>query len=153
MPRLEQSKILPFKAIDLFNLVLDVENYPKFLSWVDKVTILKKEHNQLIAQVDVKYSLLSQTYICKVDMIEPMDANGLWQIIVQDVSGPFDYLNNVWIFKENDLGQSQVDFMIDFEFKNSLLKNLMNNVFDYAATHMFDCFAKRAIEIIDPTKK
>lgn len=43
-------------------------------------------------------------------------------IQVEYLSGSFHHLKNEWVFTPLSEAETQVDFMIDFEFKNGLLQ-------------------------------
>ena len=58
-------------------------------------------------------------------------------------NGPFRYLNNQWVFTDTPKG-TQVDFWVDFEFRNRLLQKAIGVVFSEAVKRMVSAFTKRA---------
>ena len=57
--------------------------------------------------------------------------------------GPFRRLHNVWKFSPHPSG-TQVDFLIDFEFKSRLLDGLLKKNFHHAVERLMACFEDRA---------
>ena len=62
-----QQIIIYHSAIDLYNIVLDVEKYPEFIPWCRELLIKSKTNNQLLADMIVSYSFfLPQKFTSKV---------------------------------------------------------------------------------------
>ena len=68
------------------------------------------------------------------------------KIIVNYKDGPFEYLENYWVFKDNKNG-CEVEFMVDFKFKSVFLQTLMETLFSEAVRRMVGAFEKRANEL------
>ena len=68
------------------------------------------------------------------------------KIIVKYKDGPFEYLENYWVFKDNKNG-CEVEFMVDFKFKSVFLQTLMETLFSEAVRRMVGAFEKRANEL------
>lgn len=63
------------------------------------------------------------------------------------LTGPFQHLKNEWSFTPLSPQETQVDFMIDFKFKNALLQAAIQPVFDGAFLKMFEAFSNRARQL------
>tara|TARA_B100000427_G_C15382627_1_gene539649 strand:- start:238 stop:684 length:447 start_codon:yes stop_codon:yes gene_type:complete len=146
MPRASVKKIIPCNKKDLINMVLDIEQYPKFVPWCLNGKIHKREERadviELEADLTVGKKLLNQTYKSFVTYYKEKD-----KIIVNNIDGPLKYLKNEWRFKENNSG-SLLQFEIDFELKNSILNSVMKNSFDMGLNKIANAFEKRAYEIL-----
>jgi coenzyme Q-binding protein COQ10 len=72
-------------------------------------------------------------------------------IAVTQTEGVFRYLRNDWAFVP-DGERCQVNFAIDFEFKNRLLGAIAGQAFAHVLTRMSDAFEARAraIEFSQP---
>ena len=57
--------------------------------------------------------------------------------------GPFKYLQNHWKFLPH-LNGCEIDFYVDFEFKNRLLQTVMESLFTEAVRRMVKAFENRA---------
>ena len=66
MPRASVKKSIPCNKKDLINMVLDIEQYPKFVPWCLNGKIHKREERadviELEADLTVGKKLLNQTY-------------------------------------------------------------------------------------------
>ena len=74
------------------------------------------------------------------------------KIDVSHQRGPFKYLNNHWVFLSQADGGCVVDFFIDFEFHNPIIRKLMDLVFTEAVRRMVQAFETRAHAIHQPTR-
>ena len=68
------------------------------------------------------------------------------KIIVDYKDGPFEYLQNYWLFKENPDG-CEIEFMVDFKFKSIFLQTLMETLFNEAVKRMVKAFENRANDL------
>ncbi len=144
----EQTKILPYSKQELFDLVLDIESYPKFVPKCKATRVISKEQltdkQIIIAELTVEFQGFSDKYQSRVMgcIIEP----STYIINVEAISGPFKYLRNNWRFSGEDEEETKVEFKIEFELKSFLLDGLLGLFFKQTAQQMIDAFEKRAQE-------
>lgn len=138
MPTHSEIKIIPYTDQQIFDLVTDVERYPEFLPWVTKATIISRNDNSFIADLEIGYKFLTTVYRSEVVM-HPHS-----RIDVNYLNGPFTRLNNHWQFKMLNEKLTEIDFYIDFEFSSLSLQNLMQPVFSEAVRRLIGAFEKRA---------
>lgn len=141
MPSFEQTKILPYKPQELFNLVWDVNSYPKFLPWCVASRIISENNDELIAELVIQLKGFSESYHSKVT--NEIMSNGMCFINTTAISGPFKYLKSTWQFTPYMSG-TELKFFIDFEMKSLMLEKLIGNYFIKAAERMIAAFEKRA---------
>jgi len=141
MPTHAEKKRLPQSQQQLFDMVADVENYPKFLPWCVACRINRRDGNVIWADLVVGFKMLREKFTSKVVLDRP------GQIDVEYLEGPFRYLNNHWSFKPLPEGGTEIGFFIDFEFRSKLLQGLMGTVFNEAVRRMVGAFEKRAGEL------
>ena len=48
MHKITETKIMPFTANQIYDLVVDIENYPNFLPWCKNAKIIKEISNETI---------------------------------------------------------------------------------------------------------
>jgi len=136
-----QTHFLPYRPDQLYDLVADVEKYPEFLPWCKAVRILSKSETEIIADLSVGYKIFRETFRSRVHLTPKT------RIEVEYINGPFHSLNNHWVFKEASNGGTNVDFFIDFQFRNSLFQRATQVVFESAFNQMLSAFEKRAQEL------
>ena len=126
-------------------MVLNIEEYPKFVPWCLDAKIYEKsdkgEFVEIIADLTIGKSLFKETYKSFVVYNKLSDS-----IHATNISGPLKHLENKWIFKE--VGKSsEVDFHVDFELKNKLLNILMVKSFNFGLKRIVNAFEKRAKDL------
>lgn len=146
MPHFHQTRILPYDAEQLFNLVLDVESYPEFIPWCEAARVISQNDNQIIAELMIKLKAFTEKYQSRI-IFNPSDQ--LFTIEVEAISGPFKYLKNSWKFFKIDTG-TKVEFFIDFQMKLTIFDTLVGMFFGEATKKMIDAFEKRAQALLIP---
>ena len=153
MPSFHQVKILPYSSELLFNLVLAVEDYPKFLPWCHSVRIIShdQQQQQIITEVTIKFKVFTEQYQSRI--IYTTTPTGHYIIDVEAISGPFKYLHNKWQFYQEHDNNSVIDFSIDFQFRSLLLDKLIGAFFYRAIEKMIDAFEKRALFLSNASRR
>jgi coenzyme Q-binding protein COQ10 len=138
MPTHSEKKKLPYTSEQLFQLVADVEQYPKFLPWVIACHITDKKENVFYADLIIGFKMFREAFTSRVVTEQPN------HIHVEYISGPMKYLSNHWKFEDNSDGTCIVDFYLDFEFKSPLLQKVVGVLFHEAVRRMVSAFEQRA---------
>ncbi|MFX8637161.1 type II toxin-antitoxin system RatA family toxin, partial [Acinetobacter baumannii] len=87
-------------------LVADIEKYPEFLPWCLAARIRKREGNVVLADLMIGFKMVRERFTSRVEL-------GDHRIDVAYTEGPFQYLDNHWIFEPAPDG-CLVDFYVDF---------------------------------------
>ena len=143
MPAFDTTRRVQHTAAQMFNLVSDVEAYPQFLPLCTSLRVLRRtvegETETFVAEMQVGYKAIRETFKTRVTCEKPTQ-----RILVEYIDGPFRYLRNRWVFRDESAGGSHVDFHIDYEFKSRILGMLMGSMFDQAFRRFADAFERRA---------
>jgi coenzyme Q-binding protein COQ10 len=140
MPRHTERRLLPYTPEQLFDLVADVGRYQEFLPWVAATRIRSNSETETVADLVVGFGALKETFTSKVRKTRP-DA-----IEIDYVEGPLKYLHNSWKFRAVP-GGSEVDFCVDFAFRNRIFEAIAGQMFDRALRRMIGAFEERAAEL------
>lgn len=136
-------------ANDMYALVANVEDYPKFLPLCEELTIVRREsiggNEILTANMAVGYKFIRERFTSRVTL-DP----GARSILVEYVDGPFEHLENRWVFLPDGNG-SEIDFYIAYKFSSRLFERLVGSLFDKAVRKYTDAFETRA-DIVYGTK-
>lgn len=140
------TRNLPYTPDQLFDLVADVESYPRFVRWIDSLRTWNRRPagegiTRLDAEAKVRFGPLRERFSTGVTLDRPRMA-----IDVNLISGPFRKLENHWTFKSREKG-AELGFDIDFEFRSPLLAALLAANFHRAAETLVGCFETRAAEL------
>ena len=141
MTKFTDSKMLPYSAEQMFNLVTDVARYPEFLPWVTSASVHDKVEDHMLAELQIGYKFFRESYTSEITMERP------GRVEVRAIKGPFSKLENIWTFTPMDDNYIRVDFFIDFEFDSPILSSMMSGVFEDAARQMIKAFEQRAAEL------
>jgi coenzyme Q-binding protein COQ10 len=139
MPTHAEKRVLPYTPEQLFRLVAEVERYPEFLPWCLAARIRRREGNEFSADLVIGFKMIRERFTSQV-RLSPEER----RIDVAYSDGPFKYLANHWIFTPLAGGRCEIDFFVDFEFKNRVLQGLMHVLFDEAVKRMVNAFEARA---------
>lgn len=146
MPSFQTSRRVAHSAAEMFALVSDVEQYPKFLPLCQSLRVLRREEADgcvtVIARMTVAYKIFSESFTSRV-RLRPARS----EILVEYLDGPFRRLQNRWTFMPAGDSCSQVGFFLDYEFKTKAMQMLMGAVFDRAFRTFADAFEARADEV------
>ena len=142
MPKASVKRLIECNKEQLVNLVLDIENYPKFIPYcLDAKIYEKKEERNLIsiiADLTIGKGPFKATYKSDVKFDKDIDT-----IQVTNLEGPLKYLDNKWFFLEKG-NFTEISFDIDFEIENKFLNIVMSKSFQYGLDKIADSFQKRA---------
>src|SRR5260221_8940938 len=138
MPTHAERRVLPYTPEQLFTLVADIERYPEFLPWCLAAKIRRREGATIHADLMIGFRMVRERFTSKVELAPPR------QITVTYAEGPFKYLNNHWTFEPAGEGGCQIDFFVDFEFRNRVLQKLIEVLFQEAVRRMVSAFEGRA---------
>jgi len=145
MPKASVKRLIECNKEQLVNLVLDIENYPKFIPYCLDAKIYKKKEERnlifIIADLTIGKGPFNATYKSDVKFDKDTDT-----IEVTNIEGPLKYLDNKWFFLEKD-NSTEIFFDIDFEIENKFLNIVMSKSFQYGLDKIADSFQKRANDL------
>lgn len=129
---------MPYAADEMFQLVADVESYPKFLPWCESAAILIQDDRQVTARLSVAKSGIRQAFTTR-NTAEDQD-----RIHMQLVDGPFKRLIGLWTFDNIGERGCRVGLELEFEFASKVLAYTFGMAFNKIATSLVDAFCERA---------
>lgn len=147
MPTHSETRVLPYTAQQMYDLVADVESYPRFLPWNSAARIRSRrdlpDGGELMeADLVISFKVFRERFGSRVT---------LWpekkRIDTEYLDGPFRYLKSWWQFRDRPEGGVEVEFFVDFEFKNAILQRIIGVVFNEAMHRIVRAFEKRAAEL------
>ena len=138
MPSIRETRVLPWSAEQMFDLVADVKRYGEFLPWVIATRVRSDGETEMVADMVVGFNALREKFTSRVKKLRPE------MIDVDYVDGPMKELDNKWFFKPNPDGGCTIDFVVDFTFRNSVFEALAGRYLDRAFRKMVSAFEARA---------
>ncbi|WP_428486854.1 type II toxin-antitoxin system RatA family toxin [Rhodopila sp.] len=137
MPSHTDHKLLPYTPDQLFDMVADVKDYPRFIPWCQGAHIHQSGPKLIVADLEIGFGPFRESFTSHVDLNRPH------QVMVKAVDGPLEYLSNQWVFTPAEHA-TRVDFAVDFQFKSHLLDHVANTMFHQASMRMMGAFEARA---------
>ena len=138
MAVVHKSVFLGYSAQQMFDLVANIEDYPKFLPWCSGVEIRERSGNVVVASIGINYHGVKQSFTTSNENTAPTT------IKMKLVDGPFKCLDGVWTFKALREDACKIELDMRYEFSGTLLDKLVGPVFGMIANSMVDSFCKRA---------
>jgi coenzyme Q-binding protein COQ10 len=144
MPSHAEKRVLPWSADEMFALVADVARYPEFLPWTAAARIRAREARPdgselLEADLVISFKVFRERFGSRV-LLVPAER----RIETDYLDGPFRHLHSRWRFAPRESGGCEVDFSVDFEFRNAILQAVIGLVFDEAMRKVVRAFEARA---------
>lgn len=142
MTKHSETRILPYSPAQMYDLVGDVARYPEFLPWTAAARIRSREaaadHEVMLADLVVSFKVFRERFGSRVTLWPDQK-----RIDTEYIDGPFRHLVSQWRFAEHPEG-CEVDFEVDFEFKNRILQGAAGMFFTEAMMRIVGAFEARA---------
>lgn len=141
MPTVKRSARVPYTTEQMFDLVNDVEQYPKFLHWCRGARIDSIQGNTVEATLDIGVLGFHQSFRTRNTLKRPE------RIGLDLVSGPFRRLRGEWRFAAVPEQGSDISLTLTFEVRLSPFGLVFTRVFEELASSQMTAFVERATVI------
>jgi coenzyme Q-binding protein COQ10 len=143
MPQFRTVRPVPHPPQAMFDLVADVERYPEFVPFCERLEVRGRrsegDHDVLVVDMTVGYKLLRETFTSKVTI-----DRAAMEIRADYLDGPFRAMENVWAFRPLPDGGTEIEFCIVYEFRSRTLGALMGTMFGRVFRTFAHAFETRA---------
>lgn len=136
--RIERSALVAHSAMEMYEVVQDVESYPQFLRWCVHAEVHEQTESFQLATLGVSVAGMEQEFTTR-NALEPGQRLGM-----QLENGPFRSLSGSWRFQALGAEGSKVLLQLEFDFKPGLISSAFAAGFKGIADHMVQEFVKRA---------
>jgi ribosome-associated toxin RatA of RatAB toxin-antitoxin module len=136
-----KNAVMPYSALAMYQLVVDVETYPDFLPWCRDAEVSNATQEGFIARMDIARGPIRKSFTTRTK-IQPGQS-----ISMSLVDGPFSHLEGNWHFTPLGDDASKIEFHLEFDFSNRLLRATVGPVFSHIAETMVTAFVKRAEDL------
>ncbi|MCM0033341.1 type II toxin-antitoxin system RatA family toxin [Sandarakinorhabdus limnophila] len=144
MPKHREVRRLPWSAAEMFDLVADIGRYPEFLPWVQGMRVGPVRDGVVVADMIVGFRMIREKFTSRVTLDRPRTVH------VEYLDGPMKHLFNDWTFRDAPGGGCEIDFAVDFEFRNRAFEALAGMFFTQAFEKMVGAFVARAEALYGP---
>ena len=137
MIHIRRSAIVRYSPVQMFDLVNDVEAYPRRFAWCAAAQVLARDDGALTARLEVRIAGMTQAFTTRNSLTPPRI------IAMQLVDGPFRHLAGAWEFTA--LGDGcKISLALDFDYSGRLMAPIMRAGFEKLADRMVDEFCVEA---------
>ncbi len=139
---IKRSVLVAYSAKQMFELVNNIEDYPRFLPWCHSSEILSSSEKEVIASLEIAWKGIHKSFTTHNELF-PFKC-----IKISLVKGPLRHLDGIWQF--HNLGEDEgckVTLNLEFEFAGHLIDRVFEPIFNYIANSLVDAFCKRAGEV------
>ena len=129
---------MPYSAEQMYQLVNQVDDYPKFLNWCSDASILKQTSDEIIASVEINKSGFNQSFTT-INTLTPNQ-----RIDMKLKEGMFKQLNGAWVFTKLNDQACKIELSLNFSFSSKILDLAISPIFTSIANSQLDAFVARA---------
>jgi ribosome-associated toxin RatA of RatAB toxin-antitoxin module len=144
MKTVSKSVLIWYSPREMYVLVTEIAQYPKFLPWCDRARVVVEDTNGMTAEIGISFSGIHQTFTTRNEHVTDR------QVTMKLINGPFSRLDGEWNFLPIGDGTQRackVELSLNYGFDNATLGKLVGPVFDKIASSMVDAFVKRATHV------
>jgi coenzyme Q-binding protein COQ10 len=141
MPDVFLERHVPHLINPMFDLVNDLEDYPRFLPNVSDMQVTPDnsvEGNVRLAKMTIQFGPIKQAYTSRV-----VADRSTHTITATAKDGPFAYLNSKWTF-EPEGGGTRIRLDVDFKMANPLIAAVAESAFAAKQDQIMDAFVDEA---------
>jgi len=147
MKRVHKSILLWYSPREMYDLVIAVDQYPRFLPWCERAEVLAHEGDSMTARLHMAYAGVHHAFTTRNTHVLARS------VLVQLVDGPFSTLDGMWEFQPIGRGGGaadgeeracRIEFELEYAFASKPLEAVLSPVFDKVADTLVDRFVQRA---------
>ncbi len=144
MKTVQKSVLIWYSAEQMFTLVTQVDQYPQFLPWCDRASVVERHDDGMTAEVGIAFAGIRQSFITRNRHVQNREVH------MQLVKGPFSQLQGDWSFHpvgDGSQNACKVELQLRYGFNSMALAAVVGPVFDRIAGSLVDAFVKRAEQV------
>jgi ribosome-associated toxin RatA of RatAB toxin-antitoxin module len=141
MNSLKRQALVPHSCRQMYELVNNIEDYPRFLPWCSDSKVIQRTEEEVVAELEINWKGVHKRFTTR-NVLKPF---ARMDIIL--VNGPLKHMEGIWQFHSLAEKACKVTLDMEFEFAGGFVDRLFQPVFQTIANSMVDAFCKRAAEL------
>ncbi len=141
MQEVVRCALVPYSAAQMYEVVNDVADYPRFLPWCVSSEVITSSCNEMVARLDLAKGGIRQSFTTRNELDAPH------HIHISLVEGPFSMLKGDWHFSQLGDDGCKIDMNLKFDFNNRLMNAALGMVFSAVVNKLVDAFCERADDL------
>ncbi|MCD6038699.1 MAG: pasT [Gammaproteobacteria bacterium] len=138
---IKRTATVRYSPQQMFELVNNIKDYPRFLPWCSASTILYHDDKEVEAALEIEWSGIHKNFTTR-NYLYPYE-----RIKITLVHGPFRHLEGKWMFTAFEEHGCKVDLELEFDLGGRLVDKIFQPIFNHMANSLVDLFCKRAVEV------
>lgn len=138
MIEIKRSALVSCSPEQMFELVNDVEAYPKRFTWCEGADVESHDEHSLVARLDLAFAGLRHSFSTHNTLYRPD------RIEMRLVGGPLRSLDGTWTFEALGERGCKVSLDLRFDFRQRLLGSALRLGFRSMADRMVNDFCAEA---------
>lgn len=143
MTKINRSALVEYSAEQMFDLVNDIEHYPKFMQGCSSARVLSQSDDELVGELCLGKAGISQKFTTRNQLQRP----GL--ITMNLVEGNFSNFQAQWKFDALSDAACKISFSMEFEFSSGLVDFAAGKLFSSSANNLVDAIVERAKQVYE----
>ena len=141
MPTHSAELDLPYTPQQVFDLVADIESYPKFLRHVASARIVRRDGNHLWVDQVVQFAMLRPKFRTEAELVPASEIH----VVCKD--SPLGSFDECWQFSGGASGGTHVRCRTSFEFRSVVTRVALNPVLGQILATTMQAFRLRARQL------
>lgn len=141
MTVINRSALLPYRAEQLFDLVNDIEAYPRYLDGCVGAHVLRQEVDLIEARLDLARGGIRQSFSTRNRLVAARE------ITLELIDGPFESFVGRWDFHTLGDAGCKLSLNLEFSMNSSVLGAAAARLFDRVSNNLVDAICRRADEM------
>ena len=129
-----QSKYAPGQ---IFDLVADVERYPRFVPWVKSAKVIRRRESTIWTELTMGVSVLCQRFTTVAELDRP------GRIDVNSPDPMFERFEQIWLFNPAAEG-TNIEYRVDLKLRSAMMGAVVTSLFSDGARSMVNAYMREA---------
>jgi ribosome-associated toxin RatA of RatAB toxin-antitoxin module len=141
MREIRRSALVPYSALQMYEIVADVERYPEFLPWCTGARILERQDEAVLASLSLARGPAQASFTTRNTLVPGRFLE------MRLVEGPFTQLEGRWDFADIGGAGSRIELGMRFTAAATLAGMLLGPAFEGICNQLVDAFGRRARQV------
>ncbi|WP_101759812.1 type II toxin-antitoxin system RatA family toxin [Oceanicoccus sp. KOV_DT_Chl] len=138
MTEISRSALLPYPAVEVYDLINDVAAYPQFMDGCVGAEILSRDEQHMEARLDLSKAGLQYSFTTRNRLQAPHT------VAMELVNGPFSEFSGVWTVLALSDEACKISLQLSFSLSSRVLAVAAKALFNPMADNLVDALVKRA---------
>ena len=139
MNTLKRSARVSYSARQMFEVVNNIEDYPRFLPWCQKADLISRTDTEVVASLEIAWKGIKKTFTTR-NVLQPYN-----RVDITLVNGPMQHMEGIWQFIPLDEHACKVLLDLEFNMMGNFIDRMLQPVLQHIANTLVDAFCKRAV--------